>query len=118
MNQRSYPHLQTAMGTNGMSMKVGGLDLSSPLSQFTSPTGAMLTVQPLSSHGSFREPTEYHFQVQVMSPLLPLHPNIQMLAGSLPFSDTLYIQHAKPTGKSLLHECGGVGSILTPSSPL
>lgn len=51
------------------------------------------------------------------SPLLPLHPNIQMLAGSPSFSDTLYIQHTTPTGKSLLHGCGGVGFTLISSSP-
>lgn len=41
-----------------------------------------------------------------------------MLAGSPLFSDTLYIQHANPTGKSVLHECAGVGSTLISNSPL
>lgn len=76
------------------------------------PTGPVLTVQPLSSHESSREPAEHHFQV------LPLHPNIQMSAGHPSFSNTLCIRPANPSEKYLSHECGGVGSTLIWSSSL
>lgn len=72
------------------------------------PTGPVLTVQPLSSHESSQEPAEHHFQVWGTSRLLPLHPNIQMSAGSPSFSNTLCTQHANPPEKYLLCECGGV----------